>query len=86
MKNSGLLLVYNRLDTEGGDTMGYKIRVMRKKKLMTQEDLAKKSGVSRATISALESDRGVSTSTKTLTKIALALDTTVDEIFFTKSV
>lgn len=48
---------------------------------MTQEELAERSGVSRTTIWAIESGRANNTTTKTLLKIALALNTTVDEIF-----
>lgn len=66
--------------------MGYRIREAREELRMTQEELAKKSGVSRGIISALESNRRQSTSTKTLLKIANALNTTVDQIFFAESV
>jgi len=52
---------------------------------MTQEELAAKSGVSRATISALENGKPIST-TKTLVNIAKALGTSVDKIFFEDSV
>ena len=53
---------------------------------MTQEELAEKSGVSRGTISALENGIDRTTTSKTLVKLAQALDTTVDRIFFTKGV
>ena len=62
--------------------MGYKIKEKRKEKNMTQEELATKSGVSRATISGLENGTVRATSSKTLVKLARALDTTVDQIFF----
>lgn len=62
--------------------MGYKIKEKRKEKNMTQEELAAKSGVSRATISGLENGTVRATSSKTLVKLARALDTTVDQIFF----
>ena len=62
--------------------MGYKIREKRKEKKMTQEELSAKSGVSRATISGLENGTVRATSSKTLLKLARALDTTVDQIFF----
>lgn len=67
--------------------MGYKIKELREAMKMTQEELAEKSGVSRGTISALEKN-GVdrTTTSKTLVKLAQALDTTVDRIFFTKGV
>lgn len=53
---------------------------------MTQEELAQKSGVSRGTISAMENGSNKETTTKTLIKIARALGTSVDNIFFEESV
>lgn len=66
--------------------MGYKIKELRGAMKMTQEELAEKSGVSRGTISALENGIDRTTTSKTLVKLAQALDTTVDRIFFTKCV
>ena len=66
--------------------MGYKIMELREAMKMTQEELAEKSGVSRGTISALENGIDRTTTSKTLVKLAQALDTTVDRIFFTKGV
>ena len=66
--------------------MGFKIKKMREAKKMTQEQLASKSGVSRGTIVALESGEDRTTTTKTLLKIAKALDTTIDALFFGKGV
>ncbi len=66
--------------------MGYRIKEVRESLDMTQEELASKSGVSRGTIWALESGRQKTTSTKTLAKIASALETTIGEIFFDDSV
>ena len=66
--------------------MGYKIKELREAMKMTQEELAEKSGVSRGTISALENGIDRTTTSKTLAKLAQALDTTVDRIFFTKGV
>ena len=66
--------------------MGYKIKELREAMKMTQEELAEKSGVSRGTISALENGLDRTTTSKTLVKLAQALDTTVDRIFFTKGV
>ena len=66
--------------------MGYKIKELRDAMKMTQEELAEKSGVSRGTISALENGIDRTTTSKTLVKLAQALDTTVDRIFFTKGV
>lgn len=66
--------------------MGYKIKELHEAMKMTQEELAEKSGVSRGTISALENGIDRTTTSKTLVKLAQALDTTVDRIFFTKGV
>lgn len=66
--------------------MSYKIKELREAMKMTQEELAEKSGVSRGTISALENGIDRTTTSKTLVKLAQALDTTVDRIFFTKGV
>lgn len=66
--------------------MGYKIKELREAMKMTQEELAEKSGVSRGTISALENGIDRTTTSKTLVKLAQALDTTVDRIFFAKGV
>lgn len=62
--------------------MGYRIREFREAQKMTQDELAKKSGVSRGTISAMENG-DKETTTKTLVKIARALGTSVDSIFLT---
>ena len=62
--------------------MPYKIKEARRAKKMTQEELAEKSGVSRATISGLENGTVKSTTITTLQKIASALETTVGEIFY----
>jgi len=66
--------------------MGNRIRETREQLNMTQEQLSEKSGVSRQTISALENGIERNTSSKTLLAIATAMNTTVDAIFFTRSV
>lgn len=71
---------------KGGDRMGNKIKETREALKMTQEELAEKSGVSRTTISALENGTDRATSTKTLIKLARAMNTTVDTIFFAEGV
>lgn len=58
-----------------------RIKELRTSKGMTQEDLARKSGVSRGTIVALERGHAQNASLSTLSKIADALGTTVDGIF-----
>lgn len=62
--------------------MGYRIKQIREEQGMTQERLAQESGVSRVTIWALETSKNRTTTTKTLSKIAKALGTTVDNLFF----
>lgn len=66
--------------------MGYRIKEVREQKNMTQEELAEKSGVSRGTISALENGSARNTGSKTLLKIAAALEVSLENIFFTDSV
>lgn len=66
--------------------MGYKIKEVREKKRISQIELARKSGVSRGIIWELETNPNAVTTTKTLLKIAEALGTTVDKIFFNESV
>lgn len=61
--------------------MGYKIKELRKAKKMSQEELAKKSGVSRTIISFLENGKCVETKTGTLQRIAEALDVTLAFLF-----
>ena len=61
--------------------MPFKIREYRQKLRMTQEELSKRSNVSRATISALENGTLSVTTTETLIKIADALGRKVSYIF-----
>lgn len=62
--------------------MGYKIKEFRENLNMTQEELAEKSGISRATISMLENNAAKETLTSTLIALANALGTTVSDLFF----
>lgn len=62
--------------------MGYKIKECREEQGLSQEELAKKSGISRTIISGLETGAITTTTTGTLIKIAKALDRKVSEIFF----
>lgn len=66
--------------------MGNKLREYRESVGMTQVELAEKSNVSRVTISQLEQGTERNTTTKTLLRIAKALNTTVDNIFFKNNV
>lgn len=59
----------------------YKVKEIRIKNGFTQEELSRKSGVSRAIISKLEGNEEVVTSTDTLKRIANALNVSVSAIF-----
>ena len=61
--------------------MQYKIKEYREEQGITQEELARKSDVSRAIISGLESGSITVTTTKTIMKIANALGKNVSDIF-----
>ena len=61
--------------------MPFKIKEARKEKGFTQEELAKRANVSRATIIGLENGSILVTTTETLTNIAGALDKKVSDIF-----
>ena len=60
--------------------MPFKIKEARKEKGYTQEELAKRANVSRATIIGLENGSVTVTTTDTLTKIASGLDKKVSDI------
>ena len=62
--------------------MGFRIKERREELKMTQEELAQKSGVSRQTISSIETGKYENVLVGTLAAIATALDTTVDKIFY----
>lgn len=62
--------------------MGYRIKKEREAAKMTQEELAKRSGVSRTTISALENGVEKNTTAQTLLKLAAALNVSLDKLFF----
>lgn len=62
--------------------MKYRVKEIREQAGMSQEVLANKSGVSRTIISGLESGAIKETSTKTLSRIADALNKKVSDIFF----
>ena len=61
--------------------MGYKIKELREAARMTQEELAEKSNVSRTTIIAIEKNEDKDVKTTTLYKLAVALGTTIDNLF-----
>ena len=61
--------------------MKFRIREIREQIGITQEELSAKSGVSRATIWALECGDNKVTTTKTLLNIATALGVSLDDLF-----
>ena len=62
--------------------MGFKIRECRNEINMSQDELSKKSGVSRTIISGLENGTITVTTTETLLRIARAMNKRVVDIFF----
>ena len=68
--------------------MGYRVKEVRELRNMTQEELERRSGVSRQTISAIENNRVRAEDVKvgTLMALASALETTIDTLFFEKVV
>lgn len=61
--------------------MEYNVKFLREQKGWSQEQLSKESGVSRPIISAIESGKDPTTTTKTLKALADALGTTFQELF-----
>lgn len=57
------------------------IQELREKRKMSQEELADKSGVSRTTISLIETDKATTVKLSTLQKIAVALEVPVSYFF-----
>lgn len=66
--------------------MGYRLKEIREQKGITQESLAAASGVSRATIAALEKGSERNTTSKTLAKLASALGVSLNDLFFERAV
>lgn len=61
--------------------MEYIGKEIREEKRITQEELAKKSGVSRSIICGLETGRTKTTTTKTLFRIADTLGVSINDLF-----
>lgn len=73
----------NKQEEIGRDVnIGYKVKEMRESLHLTQEELSQKSGVSRGTISSIENGDTKTTTTKTLLKLAKAMNTSIDQNFF----
>ena len=66
--------------------MANKLKFIRESRGMSQEELAARADVSRTTIWTLETNPKAATTTKTLLKIADALETSVADIFFADDV
>lgn len=64
--------------------MEYRLKELREQANMTQQQLAEKSGVSRATITNIERETQVNVMTGTIIKLADALGVEAEELFFTK--
>ena len=62
--------------------MQNKLRQARNEANMSQEELAKKSGISRTTISGIENNEDVVVKTSTIIAIANALNKRAQDIFF----
>lgn len=61
--------------------MGYKIKERREELRMSQQELADKAGVTRQTISLIETGKLENVTLATMNAIATALDSTVSDIF-----
>ena len=59
----------------------YRVKELREKAKMTQEELAKIAGISRVTLSGIESGTAEVATTKTLSKLAEALNVSIRDIF-----
>ena len=73
--------MFSILNIVGGGKVIYKIKELRLKKGITQEKLAKESGVNRTTVNQLENGEEVNVTAKTLKKIAECLEVEVKDIF-----
>lgn len=69
---------------KGGEVMAYRIRELREKKKLTQEQLAQMSGVSRTTIVLLENNEEHEAMVGTLKSLAAALNVPVSKLFTQK--
>lgn len=66
--------------------MGFRVKEIREEKKFTQEELEKRSGISRQTISAIENGKVKYVSSRTLMALAAALEVQIDDIFFPQAV
>ena len=75
----------NVLSKEARNDMENRVKEAREALGMSQVELARRSGVSRATIWAVESKKNYSMTTKKMMAIAEAMNEEVQNIFFTRS-
>lgn len=66
--------------------MGCRLKQVREERDMTQDELAQASGVNRVTIALIETGATKNASSKTMLRLAKALGTTIDALFFDESV
>ena len=64
--------------------MGINLKIFRIKKGLKQQELADRVGISRYYLSTLETCKANKTSNALMIKLSRALDTTVEELFFSK--
>jgi transcriptional regulator with XRE-family HTH domain len=62
------------------ETIGSKIKTIRKKQRLTQEDLARKAGIPYATLLKIENNYVINPTIKTIKKIADALGVSLDNL------
>lgn len=62
--------------------MGFRLKKIREERKMTQEELEKKSGISRQTISAIENGKCRYINSQTLISLSRALEVSMDDLFF----
>jgi len=77
-----MILCVQQVEQKGGGKVKNIVKEAREEQNMTQEELAKKSEVSRTTISELENNKAEVITNTTLEKIANALGKKVPDIFF----
>ena len=66
--------------------MNNRLKILRVSQNLSQEELAKKSGVARTTISLIETNSLENIESKTMLKLAVALNCDIGDIFFKENV
>ena len=79
------MLIYNtstKVDTKGGETViKNRLKELRTSRGLSQEELSKKSGISRTTLSKIENNEEIAVNTKTIAKLADAFGVKPSDIF-----